>query len=254
MVAKRVSVMAPILFVILALVASACGGDKNSGPPKIVINDNDGADYNPVINPADFVAEIDHPMMYFEVGRSWEYEGEEDGEPVRILVEVTDESKSVLGIPVTVVRDRVWEDGELVEDTRDWFAQDIDGNVWYFGEAVDDYEGGVIVGHGGEWEAGVDGAKPGILMPAAPTVGDAYRQEFYEGEAEDMAQVLRTDESINIGGGGTFHNCLRTKEWSPLEPDVVEEKVYCEGVGSVVLEEAVEGETARIVVTSYMTL
>jgi hypothetical protein len=150
-----------------------------------------------------------------------------------------------LGVTTTVVRDRVWEDGELIEDTFDWYAQDNDGNVWYFGEDSKEIEDGKVVSTEGSWEAGVNGAKPGIVMKANPQVGDAYRQEFLKGEAEDMGQVLSIDESVSIGSG-SYEKCLQTKDWTPLEPEVVEHKFYCKEVGNVVLEKKVAGESGQI--------
>jgi len=135
-------------------------------------------------------------------------------------------------VSTVVVRDRVSVDGEVVEDTLDWFVQDVDGNVWYLGEDVKDYEGGELVSTGGSWEAGIDGAQPGIVMLASPTVGDAYRQERYPGEAEDMGEVLRVDGS-NTVAAGTFDDVLVTRDWNPLEPDVIEEKSYAPGVGLI---------------------
>jgi len=149
-----------------------------------------------------------------------------------------------MGVTVTVVRDTVWEDGVLVEDTYDWFAQDKEGNIWYFGEEVNNYVNGQLANTHGAWEAGVEGALPGIVMPAEPQVGDAYRQEFWQGEAEDMGQILSLTATVEIGYG-TFENCIQTKDWNPLEPSVVEHKFYCKEIGNVVLERAVAGATGE---------
>lgn len=217
--------------------AAGCGEDS----PVIDIGDEP---YEPVIDPANFVAQIDNQYLPFTPGTIMIYEGESEDGSERIEVEVTQETKEVLGVTCTVIRDRVWVDGELEEDTFDWFAQDKDGNVWYFGEESKEYEDGVIVSTGGSWEAGVDGAKPGILMKANPKVGDAYRQEYYEGEAEDLAEVISLNESVSVEYGD-FDNCLKTKEWNPLEPDVVENKYYAPGIG-VILEVAVKGGSERV--------
>lgn len=219
----------------------------------IVINDNNGADYNPVIVPTNFTTTITNPYFKAEMGRVWVYEGQNDeGETERIQVEVIPEDKMVMGVAVTTLRDRVWEDGELVEDTHDWFAQDLEGNVWYFGEAVDNYEDGELVDHEGSWEAGVDGAKPGIQMKANPQVGDAYRQEFLKGEAEDMGEVLSLSETMTTPAG-TFENCIKIKDWTPLEPDVVEHKIYCQEVGNVVSEVKAAGEEGSVLLQSIGT-
>ena len=150
----------------------------------------DGGSYAPELDPADFVDVIDNPYLPYIPGTKWVYEGEDDGEVERVEVEVLDETREIEGITATVVRDTVYVDGELAEDTYDWFAQDKDGNVWYLGEDTHEYEDGKAVNAEGAWEYGKDGALPGIVMLADPTVGDAYRQEYYEGEAEDMGEVL----------------------------------------------------------------
>ncbi len=224
--------------------ALGCGEDE----PVIDVGDEP---YNPVINPADFVAQIDNQYLPMTPGTTFVYDGESEDGKERIEVEVTHETKEILGVTCIVVRDRVWVDDELAEDTFDWFAQDEDGNVWYFGEDSKEYEGGKLVSTGGSWEAGVDGAKPGIIMKGDPQVGDAYRQEYYEDEAEDMAEVLSLNESVSVPYG-SFENCLKTQEWTPLEPDVVENKYYAPGVG-VVLEVAVEGESERVELVEVKT-
>jgi hypothetical protein len=129
-----------------------------------------------------------------------------------------------------VVDDRAWEGGQLIEKTYDWFAQDKEGNVWYFGEDTKEYEDGKVVSTKGSWEAGVDGAKPGIIMPADPKVGQSYRQEYYPGEAEDMARVLSLNDTVTVPYG-SFDHVLETKEWTPLEPGFYEKKYYVGGVG-----------------------
>ena len=138
------------------------------------------------------------------------------------------------------MRDTVTVDDELVEDTYDWYAQDKEGNVWYMGEDSKEYEDGAVVSTEGSWEAGVDGAKPGMIMKGNPQAGDSYRQEYYKGEAEDMAKVISLNESVSVPYG-SFENCLQTEEWTPLEPDVLEHKYYAPSVG-LVLEVDIESE------------
>ena len=135
-------------------------------------------------------------------------------------------------------------DGELAEETFDWYAQDNDGNVWYFGEDSKEYEEGEVVSTEGSWEAGVDGAKPGIIMKANPQIGDSYRQEHYPGEAEDLGEVIRLNESASVPRG-SYDGVLVIQEWSPLEPDVIEHVYYAPGIG-VILEEVVEGGARRV--------
>lgn len=224
----------------LVLLGSASGcGDDDGGPTdearltqEPVVDVGDPEDYQPDIDPADFVATIDHPYLPFQPGARWAYEGESDGEVERTEVVVTDERREIMGISATVVRDSVYVDGELVEDTFDWFAQDREGNVWYLGEDSKEYEDGEVSSTEGSWEAGVDGALPGIVMLADPGVGDVYRQEYYAGEAEDVAEVLEVGVTHEIGMG-TYEDVLVTEDWNPLEPDVVENKYYAPGIGLI---------------------
>ncbi len=227
--------------IICVLALTGCqGGDV------IVIDDNDGANYNPVIHPGTFSSRVDHPLFTLAPGRSWTYEGVNDeGKVERIVIEVTADTKTVMGVSTIVVRDRVWENGEIVEDTLDWFAEDREGNVWYFGEEVNNYEDGVLADHEGSWEAGVNGAKPGIVMKATPTVGDTYRQEFLAGEAEDMGEILATGVTVTTSAG-SFDGCIVTEDWTPLDPSVVENKYYCPGVGNMAIEEKVAGAAGRV--------
>ncbi len=223
-------------------VAASNGANANA----IILNDNNGDDYSPAIDSANFVSTIDHPYLTLKPGRVWVYEGKnEDGENERVEIEVTQETRAVMGVTTTVVRERNWKDGELVEDTFDWFAQDNAGNVWYFGEDSKEIEKGQVVSAEGSWEAGVNGAKPGIIMKADPQVGDTYRQEFLKGEAEDMGQVFSKDDSVSIGLG-SYQNCLRIKDWTPLEPNVVEHKFYSKETGNVILEKKVAGGSGQI--------
>ncbi len=233
-----------LILLLCGLLPAAAGCAATTG--EIILHDSDGADYHPTLDPADFVGRIDHPFFTLTPGRVWVYEGTTgEGEAERVEVEVTRDTKVILGITTTVVRDRVWVDGELVEDTRDWFAQDREGNVWYLGEAVQEIQGGVVVGTAGSWEAGVDGALPGIIMKGNPRPGEGYRQEFYPGEAEDIGQVLRLDALVSIGLGQYVH-CLQIKEWTPLEPAVVEHKYYCQAVGNLALAKKVAGGSGQI--------
>lgn len=157
----------------------------------------------------------------------------------RIEVTVTEERRDVMGVSTLVVRDTEYVEGELVEDTYDWFAQDRDGNAWYFGEDTAEYDGEVVTTEG-SWEAGVDGALPGIVMLADPSVGDAYRQKYYAGEAEDMGEVLEVGATHSIGLGDCT-DVLVTEDWTPLEPEVVENKYYAPGVGMIAEEKSAGG-------------
>lgn len=214
---------------------------ENADANAIVLADHNSDEYDPLIDPQNFVSTIDHPYFNLTPGKVWIYEGNgEDGETERVEIEVTQDTKTVMGVVTTVVREREWTNGELEEDTFDWFAQDKDGNVWYFGEESKEIENGEVVSTRGSWEAGVNGAKPGIIMKANPQVGDAYRQEFLKGEAEDMGQVLGLSDSVSISLGD-YQNCLKIKDWTPLEPDVVEHKFYSKEIGNLVFEKKVAG-------------
>jgi hypothetical protein len=196
------------------------------------------ARYNPTINPADFTHVISNKYYTLKPGMEAAYEKKAPEGIVRKRIEVTGETKMVMGVTTLVVRDREWLNGQLVEDTRDWVAQDKDGNVWYFGEAVDHYENGRLVSHDGSWEAGVDGAKPGILMLNDPKPGDTYRQEYYPGKAEDMRTVVAVGKRVTIPQGPFFENCVQIRDSNRLkESPGIEHKYYCVGVGVMVLEE-----------------
>jgi len=195
------------------------------------------------IDPADFVAVIDNPYWPLIPGTTFVYESESDDEVGRVEIAVTHATREILGVTCTVVFDRAFENGLLVERTYDWYAQDVDGNIWYFGEYSEEIDpNGAVIGTEGSWEAGVDGAEPGIIMPAHPQAGDSYYQEYYEGEAEDEAKILRThvDMSTNFG---EFEDCLKTKEYTKLSPGDVEHKFYCPGIGLVRVEELKEKTT-----------
>jgi len=179
---------------------------------------------------------ITNKYMPLRPGTTYFYEGTKDGLPTSDKVMVTHQTKKIIGVITVVVRDQVFdENGKLVEDTRDWFAQDDAGNVWYFGEDTKelDPDTGKVVSTEGSWQAGKRRAMPGIIMEAHPKVGDKYQQEFAAPVAEDMAQVLSLHASICVPFGCFRGNVLKTKEFTPLEPGVVDNKYYAPGVGNV---------------------
>jgi hypothetical protein len=194
-------------------------------------------------DPCDFRKneKIDNPYLTFTPGTTFTYRSQTDEGIEEDIVTVTDETKEILGVTATVVRDTVSLDGELIEDTFDWFAQDKEGNVWYLGEDTKEYENGEVVSTEGSWEAGVDGAEAGIIMLADPQVGDTYRQEWYPGVAEDAAEVISLNEEVTVPYG-TFTNCLQTREFSTLDPELNEYKFYCPDVGGVTLEEVIDSD------------
>ena len=184
--------------------------------------------YAPRIDPAEFTTAIDNEYLPLKPGTTFVYQGGAE----RNEMSVTHDTREVMGVECVVVDDRAWESGKLIEKTYDWFAQDNKGTVWYFGEDTKEYNNGKVTSTKGSWEAGVDGAKPGIIMQAHPKVGQSYRQEYYKGEAEDMAKAISLDESVRVPYG-SFDGVLETKEWTPLEPSYAEHKYYARGVGQV---------------------
>ncbi len=212
---------------------------------------SDEVDYNPVINPSDFVAVVDNPYFPLVPGTTFVYEGVSEDGAERNEMHVTDETKVIMGVACTVVWDRVWLEGSLIEETYDWYAQDKNGSVWYFGEDSREMDNGVVVSTEGSWETGVDGAKPGIVMMGLPVVGEVYRQEYYKGEAEDMAEVVSLNASATVPHG-VYSDCLQTKDWTPLEPGVAEYKYYASGVG-MVREAVAEGGTGYMELVDILT-
>ena len=208
------------------------------------------APYAPRIDPAQFVDPSDigksvaaNPYFPLNPGRRVVLRG--GGE--RIEITVTGETTEILGVTCAVVRDIAMEEGELTEDTLDWFAQDVHGNVWYFGEISQEFEDGELVSLDGSWKAGIDGAKPGIIMKAAPAVGDVYRQEFALGEAEDLGKVLSLTASATVPAASCNNNCLVIRDFSPLEPDAPREnKYYAPGIGLILERNLDSGERLRL--------
>jgi hypothetical protein len=187
-----------------------------------------------VLDPALFEGvAIDNPFWPMAPGNRWVYtETDEEGNEQRVEVTVLDETKEIVGIQAQVVHDIVTLDGETIEDTLDWYAQDAFGNLWYLGEDTKEYEDGKVVSTEGSWEAGVDGAMPGVILPADPNVGMAYRQEYYAGQAEDAAEILAVDEHVEVPAG-TYEACLKTRDYTPLDPEVEEQKWYARDAGPV---------------------
>ncbi len=208
-----------------------------------------GGAYDPEIDPEKFVDEIDNPYLPFPVGAEWVYEGETEDGLETILVTVLDETREILGVECRSVRDVVSIDGEAVEDTIDWYAQDCDGNVWYFGEISFTFEDGFIDSIEGSWLAGKDGAKPGIVMLANPTVGTTYRQEWLLGDAEDAGTVLAIDAVVDIDYG-LFTDCVQTADFLPPEPDALEHKFYAPGIGFILETVPGEDETVELISVS----
>jgi len=191
--------------------------------------------YNPEVKPEDFSTVITaNPYFMLPIGRKFVLEAEMEDGLERTEIMIPGWTRMVMGVETLVYWDRVYLDGELIEDTRDYVAQHANGDVWYFGENVDNYEDGKLADHEGAWLAGDDGAKPGIWVKADAKVGDKYRQEYRAGEAEDAAEVAALGERVQTPFGA-FDDCIKTFEWSPLSPDTAH-KYYCRETGTVTLE------------------
>jgi hypothetical protein len=202
-------------------------------------------------DPSHFSTRIDNPYWPMRPGSRWVYrETDTDGSVQRIVVTVARRTKRVAsGVTARIVHDRATEDGQVVENTFDYYAQDHKGNVWYLGEDTTEYENGKPVSKEGSWEAGVDGAEAGIAMLAHPRVGRRYGQEHYPGHAEDGAKVLSRTEQAEVPFGH-FRRVLLTKDFNPLKPKILEYKLYARGVGPV-LEVAVSGGSDRAELLRY---
>jgi hypothetical protein len=180
-----------------------------------------------------FDARVDNPWFPLAPGTTYVYKGSEDGKATRDVLAVTRHTKLVDGARCVVVHDRLYRRGRLAERTTDFYSQDEHGTVWYFGEKTAELDAhGRVTSTEGTWRAGVDGARAGIYMPAHPRVGERHRQERYRGHAEDRFQVVSRNARIAVPYGA-FSHALRTKEWTPLEPGVLDAKHYVRGIGQV---------------------
>ena len=191
-----------------------------------------------------YARSVTNPWFPLRPGTVFVYTGEKDGEAGRDVVTVTRRTKVIDGVRCTEVDDRLYERGHLAERTKDWYAQDARGNVWYFGEDTAELNSaGKVTSREGTWRAGADGAKAGVFMPAHPQVGQSFRQEYLRGHAEDHFAVVSTRAPVNVGYTASTH-ALLTKEWTPLEPGTLDHKLYIRGVG-LVKEETVKGGNER---------
>jgi hypothetical protein len=237
---RRVSV----LVAACAVVAAACGSSaKHSSTPTT-------ASYHPTITPSNFRAVVDNPWLPLKPGSTYIYTGVKDGKPSRDAYVVTHETKTIDGVPTVVVSDELSLSGHLAEKTRDYYTQDRQGNVWYFGEDTEELDqNGKVTSREGSWHAGRDGAEPGIFMEANPGVGHGFRQEYYAGHAEDQYRVVNLASPVHVPYG-TFRDALLTQETTRLEPDVVDHKYYVKGVGEVA-ELSVKGPQERALLVTY---
>jgi hypothetical protein len=184
-------------------------------------------------DPHNFAGPVDNPWFPLEPGTTLVYRGTKDGKRATDIFRITHRTKTILGVKCVVVEDTLTLNGRVEEHTLDWYAQDLDGNVWYLGERTATYDRkGNVVDTEGTWQAGVDGAAAGIFMPADPHVGDTFRQEYYPGHAEDHFRIIDMDASVSVPYA-SFDHAMRTREWTPLEPDVRDAKFYIHGIGEV---------------------
>ncbi len=207
------------------------------------------SDYRPTIDPANFVHDVNNTYFPLAPGLTYTYEGVKENQPCKVDSSVTFETKIVMGVTCRVVQNRAFLNGVLREDALDWLAQDREGNVWCFGKAITQWDqAGSLMGPAGSWEAGVNNAQPGIVMEAHPRVGDTYRRECAVGVAEGNATVLALDAYVTTPLG-VFQNCLKTMDFSPLQPAFVEEKYFAPGLG-LVSAVAAEGGPAHLALVS----
>jgi hypothetical protein len=199
-----------------------------------------------------FVRTVDNPWYPLKPGTTYRYRGIKDGKPAIDSFSVTNETRTIQGVAATVVRDRLYLKRKLAEDTVDWYAQDRRGNVWYLGEATRELDSkGRVKSTEGSWQAGVDGARAGIFMPAHPRVGQTARQEYYKGHAEDHFEVLDLAAPAKVPFVSTRH-ALKTKEWTPLEPGVIDNKYYVRGIGTL-YEATIKGGDEHLELVSVKT-
>ena len=205
----------------------------------------------PPFDPGNFVTGVDNQRFPLPLGRRLIYKGTEDGEPETVITDVTRDHKTILGVSVVVVLDRVFLSGKLKEKTFDWYAQDRQGNVWYFGEDTKEFENGRVVSTAGSFEAGEHGAQAGIIMRVHPKLGQITPQEFAPGVAEDKARIIGLDATVTAPYG-TVRHCIKTAEFTDLEPDAVEYKLYCPGIG-ITRERDVRGGTVQTALTRIVS-
>jgi hypothetical protein len=220
----------------IALLGAGCGAGGEGAPKAQPNTDLPQGSEAVKLDPDDFTTRIDNPYWPMKPGSRWVYRETDDaGAAMRVEVTVTNKTKRIAnGVEARVVHDEVTEGGKPIEVTDDWYAQDREGNVWYLGEATAEYENGKVKTRAGSFEAGVDGAQPGIAVPADPRPGVSYRQEYYRGEAEDKARVLSVDDQAEVPAGH-FTGTLTTRDVNPLDPKVLEYKLYARGVGPVLV-------------------
>src|SRR4051794_31921602 len=227
------------VFLALAAVFAMVGGTASSAPTKAP------PDLPRTVDPADFVSEVTNPFFPLKPGTTYHWRGTVDGKPVREEFHVTRQKETILGIATTVVHDRSWVAGKLEEDTTDWFAQDKQGNVRYFGEASKGLDSkGRLTNTAGSWQAGTGGAPVGMFMPKRPVLDQTYRQEQVPGEANDQYTISSLTAWVRVPAVSTS-KAIRTEERNPQEPKVLIEKHYVRGLG-LVREATLRGDESEL--------
>jgi hypothetical protein len=244
--------------VVMVLVGAAGSGAASASPSSgrrtgcVLPVFGPGSSYHPHVDRARFSARVDNPLFPLKVGTTLVYSGTKDGKKALDIVHPSARTLVVDGVRSRVVEDRLYLDGVLEERTDDYYAQDRCGNVWYFGEDTAELDSrGRVVSTEGSFRAGVDGAQPGVYMPASPQVGRRFRQEWYAGQAEDTFRVEDLSTTVTVPYG-RFRHAVRTSEQTALEPEVLDNKWYVAGIGEVE-ELAVKGPTERLVLVDVLT-
>ena len=241
----------------LALAVSACsktGTSVTASPSQAVAHGTSvsasPSGYHPAIDPSNFQGVVDNPWFPLKPGSRYVYTGVKDGKTARDVYVVTSGTKLIEGVPCVIVSDKLYLSGNLEEKTSDYYTQDRQGNVWYFGEDTEELDkNGKVTSREGSWLSGQDGSQPGIFMEANPVVGHSFRQEYYAGHAEDQFQAVSLASAIKVPYG-SFTSALLTKEWTTLEPGVIDHKYYVKGIGEVA-ELTAKGPVERAVLVSY---
>jgi hypothetical protein len=248
--ARGVLALAGAAAIAAALVGISLADAAPTSNASETIRSGAGAGWPRTLRPSDFVARVDNPRFPLKPGSRWHYRGIDSDGHFTDNMHVRHRTKRILGVRTTVVRDLVFKHGKPREVTSDWYAQDDHGNVWYFGENTKELDRhGNVTSREGSWKAGRDGARPGVLFPGHPRVGLKARQEYYKGHAEDHFKILDRNARISVPFVSS-HHAVKTKEWTPLEPGIVEHKFYVRGVGDV-KEVTVKGPRERLSLVSF---
>ncbi len=234
-----------------AMASATATGTATGSPHCRLPGFGPGPSYHPRTDPAEFTSTVDNPYFPLTPGRTLVYAGIKDGKAAINVFAPSRRTRTVDGVRTRIVEDRLYLNGVLEERTADYYAQDRCGNVWYFGEDTATLdERGRVVSTAGSFLAGVDGAQPGVFMQARPDLGRSFRQEWYQGEAEDVFAAIGLDAPVRVPYG-SFRHALRTRETTALEPDVVDNKYFVRGIGEVA-ELAVKGPAEKLLLVDVL--